>query len=74
MYGFTYTESQGVALVLQVLGDMPRKRFEFIRKREAGEPLDIAPGVTPLEALKRVLHLPSVCSKRFLTTKVRNLL
>jgi phosphoribosylformylglycinamidine (FGAM) synthase-like enzyme len=70
MYGFTYTESQGVALVLQVLGDMPRKRFEFIRKREAGEPLDIAPGVTPLEALKRVLHLPSVCSKRFLTTKV----
>jgi len=54
----------------KVLGDMPQKRFEFIRKREVGEPLDIAPGVTPLEALKRVLHLPSVCSKRFLTTKV----
>jgi hypothetical protein len=50
MYGFTYTKSQGVALVLHVLGDMPQNRFEFIQKREASEPLDIAPSVTPLEA------------------------
>ncbi|GLJ28241.1 hypothetical protein SUGI_0554860 [Cryptomeria japonica] len=54
----------------KVLGDMPRKRFEFTRKVEVLEPLDIAPGVTVLDALKRVLQLPSVCSKRFLTTKV----
>jgi len=63
MYGFTYIESQGVALVLHVLGDMPHNRFEFIQKKEAGEPLDIAPSVTPLEALKCVLPLPSMCSK-----------
>jgi hypothetical protein len=49
---------------------MPRKSYEFTRKLEPAEPLDIAPGQTVMEALKRVLHLPSVCSKRFLTTKV----
>jgi hypothetical protein len=74
MYGFTYIKSQGVALVLQVLGDMPQKRFEFIWMKEVGEPHDIAHGVTPLEALKHVSHLPSMCSKRFLTTKVKYLL
>ncbi|XP_050236301.1 probable phosphoribosylformylglycinamidine synthase, chloroplastic/mitochondrial [Mercurialis annua] len=54
----------------KVLGDMPRKTFEFHRMVNAREPLDIAPGITVMEALKRVLRLPSVCSKRFLTTKV----
>uniref|UniRef100_A0A0V0IP00 phosphoribosylformylglycinamidine synthase n=1 Tax=Solanum chacoense TaxID=4108 RepID=A0A0V0IP00_SOLCH len=34
------------------------------------EPLDIAPATTILDSLKRVLRLLSVCSKRFLTTKV----
>ncbi|KAL0341376.1 UNVERIFIED_CONTAM: putative phosphoribosylformylglycinamidine synthase, chloroplastic/mitochondrial [Sesamum radiatum] len=34
------------------------------------EPLDIAPGITVMDSLKRVLRLPSVASKRFLTTKV----
>ncbi|KAK1296136.1 hypothetical protein QJS10_CPB15g01626 [Acorus calamus] len=54
----------------KVLGDMPQKSFEFTRTKEAREPLDIAPGTTVMDALKRVLRLPSVCSKHFLTTKV----
>ncbi|ERN07418.1 probable phosphoribosylformylglycinamidine synthase, chloroplastic/mitochondrial [Amborella trichopoda] len=54
----------------KVLGDMPQKTFEFKRAFNAREPLDIAPGITLLDCLKRVLRLPSVCSKRFLTTKV----
>ncbi|KAJ1293891.1 hypothetical protein BS78_01G104000 [Paspalum vaginatum] len=54
----------------KVLGDMPQKTFEFKRVSQVTETLDIAPEVTLLDALKRVLRLPSVCSKRFLTTKV----
>ncbi|XP_051186328.1 probable phosphoribosylformylglycinamidine synthase, chloroplastic/mitochondrial [Lolium perenne] len=54
----------------KVLGDMPQKTFEFKRVSRVGEPLDIAPEVTLMDVLKRVLKLPSVCSKRFLTTKV----
>ncbi|GMN54709.1 hypothetical protein TIFTF001_023839 [Ficus carica] len=54
----------------KVLGDMPQKTFEFHRVNDAREPLDIAPGITVMDALKRLLRLPSVCSKRFLTTKV----
>ncbi|KAL8151773.1 hypothetical protein V2J09_021581 [Rumex salicifolius] len=54
----------------KVLGDMPQKQFEFHRIAHQSEPIDIAPGITVLETLKRVLRLPSVGSKRFLTTKV----
>lgn len=54
----------------KVLGSMPQKCFEFHRLSHAREPLDIAPGITVMDSLKRVLRLPSVCSKRFLTTKV----
>ncbi|CAM0956817.1 unnamed protein product [Alopecurus aequalis] len=54
----------------KVLGDMPQKTFEFKRVSRLSEPLDIAPEVTLMDILKRVLKLPSVCSKRFLTTKV----
>ncbi|CAL0301458.1 unnamed protein product [Lupinus luteus] len=54
----------------KVLGDMPQKSFKFQRVVYEREPLDIAPGVTVMDSLKRVLSLPSVCSKRFLTTKV----
>ncbi|MCI35345.1 phosphoribosylformylglycinamidine synthase chloroplastic/mitochondrial-like, partial [Trifolium medium] len=54
----------------KVLGDMPQKSFEFNRIVYEREPLDIAPGITVIDSLKRVLRLPSVCSKRFLTTKV----
>ncbi|KAF2318847.1 hypothetical protein GH714_011157 [Hevea brasiliensis] len=68
---WTPYSSSAVDLELeQVLGDMPQKTFEFHHVVHAREPLDIAPGITVMEALKRVLRLPSVCSKRFLTTKV----
>ncbi|KAM7499295.1 hypothetical protein LguiA_023709 [Lonicera macranthoides] len=54
----------------KVLGDMPQKTFEFHRIVDAREPLDFAPRITLMDSLKRVLRLPSICSKRFLTTKV----
>lgn len=54
----------------KVLGDMPKKTFEFQRISSAREPLDIAPSLSVMDCLKRVLRLPSVASKRFLTTKV----
>lgn len=54
----------------KVLGDMPQKTFEFHRVKDARESLEIAPGITLMDSLKRVLRLPSICSKRFLTTKV----
>ncbi|XP_071692127.1 probable phosphoribosylformylglycinamidine synthase, chloroplastic/mitochondrial [Rutidosis leptorrhynchoides] len=54
----------------KVLGDMPQKTFVFNHIENVREPLDIAPGITLMDSLKRVLRLPSICSKRFLTTKV----
>lgn len=54
----------------KVLGDMPQKCFEFKRTPQVLQPLDIAPETTLIGSLSRVLRLPSVCSKRFLTTKV----
>ncbi|BBN14710.1 phosphoribosylformylglycinamidine synthase [Marchantia polymorpha subsp. ruderalis] len=54
----------------KVLGDMPRKNYHFTRAQPVLEALDIAPGSTVFDALNRVFHLPSVCSKRFLTSKV----
>ncbi|XP_051116173.1 probable phosphoribosylformylglycinamidine synthase, chloroplastic/mitochondrial [Andrographis paniculata] len=54
----------------KVLGDMPKKTFEFHRISNTREPLDIAPSISVMDSLKRVLRLPSVASKRFLTTKV----
>ena len=54
----------------KVLGKMPRKTFEFTRRAEHLQALDLSQVVNPAEALSRVLRLPSVCSKRFLTTKV----
>jgi phosphoribosylformylglycinamidine synthase len=49
---------------------MPNKTFEFRRAPRALAPLELPPGATPQAALELVLRLPSVCSKRFLTTKV----
>ncbi|KAI9078345.1 hypothetical protein K1719_039721 [Acacia pycnantha] len=54
----------------KVLGDMPKKSFDFSRVVYKQNPLDLDSTVTVMDSLKRVLHLPSVCSKRFLTTKV----
>jgi phosphoribosylformylglycinamidine synthase len=53
-----------------VLGDMPRKTFELERRRPDTRPLAFPPGLSPREALDRVLRLLSVGSKRFLTSKV----
>lgn len=54
----------------QVLGKMPNKTFTFNTSTPTLEPLTLPEGTTPQAALERVLRLPSVCSKRFLTTKV----
>ena len=57
----------------KVLGKMPDKTYSFTREKSNKlSPLSL-PEASPAsvtEALHRVLKLPSVCSKRFLTTKV----
>lgn len=53
-----------------VLGSMPRKKFDFTLNEPVLRPLSLPADVTVMQALKRVLRLPSVCSKRFLTNKV----
>ncbi|KZV28375.1 putative phosphoribosylformylglycinamidine synthase, chloroplastic/mitochondrial-like [Dorcoceras hygrometricum] len=37
----------------RVLGDMPQKTFEFHRVKSSLEPLDIAPGITVMDSLRR---------------------
>ncbi|CAD7696531.1 unnamed protein product [Ostreobium quekettii] len=54
----------------KVLGKMPRKTFTFDRARPQLVALEMQDAETPTTALDKVLRLPSVCSKRFLTTKV----
>lgn len=54
----------------KVLGDLPNKTYKFHRRSEEVRPLIIPEGTSVNMALGRVLKLPSVCSKRFLTTKV----
>lgn len=54
----------------KVLGDMPRKTYKFNRKQAQLEFLDLPEGTKSQDALRQVLKLPSVHSKRFLTTKV----
>ncbi len=73
-YIVLYDESDGstpVNLELKkVLSEMPRKRFNLERIRPKTEPLRLPEGTTIKDALERVLRLPSVGSKRFLTNKV----
>lgn len=54
----------------KVLGDMPKKTYDMKRAPFVNDPVAIPHGVDASAALERVLQLPSVCSKRFLTTKV----
>ena len=51
---------------------MPDKTFHFTRASgdKQLQPLQLPAGETATAALHRVLRLPSVCSKRFLTNKV----
>lgn len=49
---------------------MPDKTFNFHRTANTLAALVLPAGTTAAAALQRVLRLPSVCSKRFLTNKV----
>ena len=55
----------------KVLGKMPDKTYTFTRDSDNKlAPLVLPAGTEVMTALHRVLKLPAVCSKRFLTTKV----
>uniref|UniRef100_A0A4W4FS79 Phosphoribosylformylglycinamidine synthase n=1 Tax=Electrophorus electricus TaxID=8005 RepID=A0A4W4FS79_ELEEL len=53
-----------------VLGKMPQKVFVLDRETPSLLSLSLPPGLCVLAALERVLRLPSVASKRYLTNKV----
>jgi phosphoribosylformylglycinamidine synthase len=53
-----------------VLGDVPKKKYDLKRDAPLNSKFVMPAGETVGSALDRVLLLPSVCSKRFLTTKV----
>uniref|UniRef100_A0A3Q0RKU9 Phosphoribosylformylglycinamidine synthase n=1 Tax=Amphilophus citrinellus TaxID=61819 RepID=A0A3Q0RKU9_AMPCI len=53
-----------------VLGKMPQKEFKMERLALNHPPLSLPAGLTPKDALHRVLRLPAVASKRYLTNKV----
>uniref|UniRef100_UPI0023EC5931 phosphoribosylformylglycinamidine synthase n=1 Tax=Agelaius phoeniceus TaxID=39638 RepID=UPI0023EC5931 len=53
-----------------VLGKMPQKEFHLSRARLPRRPLSLPPGLSVRAALERVLRLPAVASKRYLTNKV----
>ncbi|WAQ99413.1 PUR4-like protein [Mya arenaria] len=53
-----------------VLGKMPQKVFNLNRQPAVLRPLCLPEGLAVQEALERVLRLPSVASKRYLTNKV----
>ncbi|RUS89186.1 hypothetical protein EGW08_003065 [Elysia chlorotica] len=53
-----------------VLGSMPQKEFQLKRTKPDLRPLVLPEKLTVQEALSRVLRLPSVASKRYLTNKV----
>ncbi len=54
----------------KVLGSMPNKTFSFDTLKRPLKALELPAGLAAQDALEKVLRLPSVCSKRFLTTKV----
>lgn len=53
-----------------VLGKMPQKEFQMERMTSNLRPLALPGGLKVREALDRVLRLPAVASKRYLTNKV----
>lgn len=54
----------------KILGNMPRKTFLSNELNVIKEKINIPENETVLSLLKKIMRLPSVCSKRFLTTKV----
>lgn len=53
-----------------VLGKMPQKEFKMERRALTHQSLCLPAGLTVKDALQRVLRLPAVASKRYLTNKV----
>ncbi|CAG0887542.1 unnamed protein product [Cyprideis torosa] len=53
-----------------VLGKMPNKRFELYSSEKCLKTLTLSSSMPVIEVLSRVLRLPSVASKRWLTNKV----
>jgi phosphoribosylformylglycinamidine synthase len=53
-----------------VLGKMPRKVFQMQKVQPILKPLALPANLQVMDALERVLRLPSVASKRYLTNKV----
>lgn len=53
-----------------VLGSMPSKKFHLKKEEPILKPLILPANLKIVEGLERVLRLPSVGSKRFLTSKV----
>lgn len=53
-----------------VLGKMPQKVFKMERLAPSLQPLALPAGLKVKDALDRVLRLPAVASKRYLTNKV----
>lgn len=53
-----------------VLGKMPQKEFKLERLAPILQPLTLPAELTIRDALQRVLRLPAVASKRYLTNKV----
>ncbi|XP_057696031.1 phosphoribosylformylglycinamidine synthase isoform X2 [Corythoichthys intestinalis] len=53
-----------------VLGKMPQKEFKMERLSAMLQPLLLPASLTVKDALERVLRLPAVASKRYLTNKV----
>uniref|UniRef100_A0A671L7Y8 Phosphoribosylformylglycinamidine synthase n=1 Tax=Sinocyclocheilus anshuiensis TaxID=1608454 RepID=A0A671L7Y8_9TELE len=53
-----------------VLGKMPQKEFVLERMAVSLQPLSLPVGLSVLPVLDRVLRLPAVASKRYLTNKV----
>ncbi|MED6287050.1 hypothetical protein CHARACLAT_012469, partial [Characodon lateralis] len=53
-----------------VLGKMPQKEFIMERQALTNQPLTLPAELTIRDALQRVLRLPAVASKRYLTNKV----
>ncbi|XP_014469379.1 PREDICTED: phosphoribosylformylglycinamidine synthase [Dinoponera quadriceps] len=53
-----------------ILGKMPRKVFNLQKESPQRSPIRLPDGLTVSSALDRVLRLPSVASKRYLTNKV----
>lgn len=53
-----------------VLGKMPQKEFRMECQTPVLQALTLPPGLMVEAALERVLRLPAVASKRYLTNKV----